>query len=615
MEMQRRWGSDVWNALRLHRRVQSRRSAPRSCRRYGRIVPGVGWFDRDQLGIDQGPIVAMIENYRSELVWKTHAQQSLHRGGLEARGVHGRMARNARALTALALACLAAAGCAAQGGRAGRARCCASGASAARARSSRISSPSSSGENPGIRVVVQQIPWTAAHEKLLTGFVGRLAAGPRAARQHVDPGVRRDRRARAARRARRGLDGARARRLLRGHLEDERLRRSDVRRSLVRRHARALLPQGPAEGRGLRRDAAHVVGVARGDAQDQGRGLELAATRSCFRPTSGSRSPSSASRSGSTLLADGDTRGGFAQPDVRRARRDWYVSLYHEGLAPVVSYTQLGNPYQEFSRGYVAMWITGPWNLGEFRRRLPPRAAGLLDDRARARAGRAGVAGLLARGRLLARASSGRSKQKDAAWTLRRVPLAARDPDALLRALGRPARAAGEPGTTRRSPATTKARAFRDQLAHVTPLPRVPEWEQIAQKLPEDLEGGDPRPRDRPRGAGGARRRRGPHPREAALDPGARGGAPWPLTRSRHEVRAAWMFLAPGLTSRSRSSSSSRSARRCLLSLTDFDIYSLGDIAHTSLRRPAQLHEPAGRPAPLEGACATPPSSSSSAGR
>ena len=27
-------------------------------------------------------------------------------------------------------------------------------------------------ENPGIRIVVQQIPWTAAHEKLLTGFVG-----------------------------------------------------------------------------------------------------------------------------------------------------------------------------------------------------------------------------------------------------------------------------------------------------------------------------------------------------------------------------------------------------------------------------------------------------------
>lgn len=38
---------------------------------HGRVVPGVGWFDGDWLGIDQGPIVAMIENYRSGLVWQT----------------------------------------------------------------------------------------------------------------------------------------------------------------------------------------------------------------------------------------------------------------------------------------------------------------------------------------------------------------------------------------------------------------------------------------------------------------------------------------------------------------------------------------------------------------
>jgi hypothetical protein len=35
----------------------------------GRIVPGLGWFDTDYLGIDQGPIVMMLENYRSGLVW------------------------------------------------------------------------------------------------------------------------------------------------------------------------------------------------------------------------------------------------------------------------------------------------------------------------------------------------------------------------------------------------------------------------------------------------------------------------------------------------------------------------------------------------------------------
>ncbi|HEX3528518.1 MAG TPA: glucoamylase family protein [Thermoanaerobaculia bacterium] len=48
--------------------------------------PTVGWFDVDYLGIDQGPIVAMIENYRSGLVWKTmhknvHIVQGLKRAG------------------------------------------------------------------------------------------------------------------------------------------------------------------------------------------------------------------------------------------------------------------------------------------------------------------------------------------------------------------------------------------------------------------------------------------------------------------------------------------------------------------------------------------------------
>ena len=37
--------------------------------RAGRIVPGTGWFDTDRLGIDQGPVVIMLENYRSGLVW------------------------------------------------------------------------------------------------------------------------------------------------------------------------------------------------------------------------------------------------------------------------------------------------------------------------------------------------------------------------------------------------------------------------------------------------------------------------------------------------------------------------------------------------------------------
>ena len=53
---------------------------------HGEVVPGVGWFDTDQLGIDQGPIVAMIENYRSGLVWRVmrrnaHIVKGLRRAG------------------------------------------------------------------------------------------------------------------------------------------------------------------------------------------------------------------------------------------------------------------------------------------------------------------------------------------------------------------------------------------------------------------------------------------------------------------------------------------------------------------------------------------------------
>lgn len=53
---------------------------------HGRVVPGVGWFDTDYLGIDQGPILAMIENFRSGLVWDTmrrspHLVRGLRRAG------------------------------------------------------------------------------------------------------------------------------------------------------------------------------------------------------------------------------------------------------------------------------------------------------------------------------------------------------------------------------------------------------------------------------------------------------------------------------------------------------------------------------------------------------
>jgi hypothetical protein len=56
---------------------------------HGRVVAGAGWQDTDSLGIDQGPIVAMIENARTELVWKTLKKNPYVTSGLRRAGFTG----------------------------------------------------------------------------------------------------------------------------------------------------------------------------------------------------------------------------------------------------------------------------------------------------------------------------------------------------------------------------------------------------------------------------------------------------------------------------------------------------------------------------------------------
>jgi len=340
-------------------------------------------------------------------------------------------------------------------------------------------------ENPGVRVVVQQVPWTAAHEKLLTGFVGgsppdlaqlghtwipefaaigaleplenRIAASRALAPAEYFEGIWKTN----------AFDG-----VTYGIPWYVDTRVLFYRADLM---AAAGYAQVPRTWSGWRDAMRKIVGDRAGS-----RFAILLPTNEWEQVTIfglQQRSP---------LLSDGGTRGAFAQTAFADAAA-FYVGLYRDGLAPVVSYTQLGNPYQEFSRGYVAMWITGPWNLGEFRRRLPPELQGSwmtapvpAPDDAREFPGYS-----LAGGSSLAIFRA--SREKDAAWRL--VEFLSR-PEVQLRFYGLsgdlPARRSAWDAPVLAG--DEKARAFRDQLAHVTPLPRVPEWEQIAQKLWEDLE-------------------------------------------------------------------------------------------------------------------------------
>jgi hypothetical protein len=55
----------------------------------GRRVGELGWVDSRYYGLTQGPIVAMIENYRSGLIWRLMQNDPVIRRGLTRAGFTG----------------------------------------------------------------------------------------------------------------------------------------------------------------------------------------------------------------------------------------------------------------------------------------------------------------------------------------------------------------------------------------------------------------------------------------------------------------------------------------------------------------------------------------------
>jgi len=89
LEMQHRYGDNVYTKYGFVDAFNPSFHFTDRPLRTGRIVPGDGWVDTLYIGIDQGPIEAMIENYRSELVWKVMRKNPYIRAGLERAGFRG----------------------------------------------------------------------------------------------------------------------------------------------------------------------------------------------------------------------------------------------------------------------------------------------------------------------------------------------------------------------------------------------------------------------------------------------------------------------------------------------------------------------------------------------
>jgi multiple sugar transport system substrate-binding protein len=187
---------------------------------------------------------------------------------------------------------------------------------------------------------------------------------------------------------------------------------------------------------------------------------------------------------GAGLLRDGDRYGDFRDPAFREAFA-FYLELFRRELAPRAGEAQVANLYQDFANGYFAFYVSGPWNIGEFSRRLPASMAGrwATAPMAGLDAGHPGVS--LAGGASLAIVRS--SRHKDAAWQwIAYLSEPARQIEFYRLTGDLPSRtSAWDDPVLRDNP---YARAFSSQLRHLRATPKIPEWERIASKIGEYAE-------------------------------------------------------------------------------------------------------------------------------
>lgn len=87
--MQRRYGRHIYGRYGFFDAFNPSLRDPDAQPRFGHIVPGTGWVTRHYLGIDEGPILLMLENYRSGFVWRVMRRNPNIRRGLQKAGFDG----------------------------------------------------------------------------------------------------------------------------------------------------------------------------------------------------------------------------------------------------------------------------------------------------------------------------------------------------------------------------------------------------------------------------------------------------------------------------------------------------------------------------------------------
>ena len=71
-------------------------------------------------------------------------------------------------------------------------------------------------------------------------------------------------------------------------------------------------------------------------------------------------------QNGAEILKDNNTYGNFSSEKFAEAFT-YLINFYKENLTPL-GVSQVTNVYQAFAEEYFSMYISGPWNISEFKK-------------------------------------------------------------------------------------------------------------------------------------------------------------------------------------------------------------------------------------------------------
>lgn len=180
-------------------------------------------------------------------------------------------------------------------------------------------------------------------------------------------------------------------------------------------------------------------------------------------------------QAGAVILKDNNSKGNFSSKEFKTAFR-FLIRFHQENLAPL-GISQVTNVYQAFADEYFSMYISGPWNINEFKKWMVNNLADKWKTAPLPSMGVSYPGVSLAGGASLVIFKN--SKYKFETWKFIEY-LSERSTQIAFFKLVNNLPSVKEAWKDSSIANDVYMRAFYEQFENVTATPKIPEWEQIA---------------------------------------------------------------------------------------------------------------------------------------